>query len=56
MSETLPSVKRAFVLVSNHFAGFAPASVNQFRKMASLGEIDWEKIMAQNFGAGTLDA
>jgi len=30
---------QAFVILNNHYAGFSPASVNQFRKMAGLGEV-----------------
>jgi uncharacterized protein YecE (DUF72 family) len=30
---------RAFVILNNHYAGFSPASVNQFRRMAGLGEV-----------------
>ena len=40
------SLSKAFVMASNHFAGFAPATVNQFRKIAGLDEPDWNERMA----------
>jgi uncharacterized protein YecE (DUF72 family) len=30
---------QAFVILNNHYAGFSPASVNQFRSIAGLGEV-----------------
>ncbi len=54
LASVLPSVKQSFVLVSNHFAGFAPESVNQFREIAGLGKIDWKK--SQSLGLGGLDS
>jgi uncharacterized protein YecE (DUF72 family) len=35
------SVKERFVLFNNHFAGFGPASVNEFRRLMGLVELDW---------------
>ncbi len=43
LEPALSSVPKAFVLVSNHFSGFAPAAVNQFRKIAGLDELDWKE-------------
>ena len=38
-------VERVYVLSSNHFAGFAPATTNQFRKIAGMDEKDWKEKM-----------
>src|SRR5487761_543738 len=54
LEEKLSSVKQAFVLVSNHFAGFAPDTVNQFRAAAGMEEVDWKAKMASS-GNATLD-
>ncbi len=48
LEEVLPKVNNAYVLVSNHFAGFAPETVNQFRKLAGEKEIDWKRVMKQS--------
>lgn len=44
LKEVSPSIGQALVLVSNHFAGFAPATVNQFRNLAGLQELDWKTL------------
>jgi uncharacterized protein YecE (DUF72 family) len=41
LSEKGDSVNLALVLVSNHFSGFAPATVNVLRKLAGKEEADW---------------
>lgn len=48
LEEKLDSVGQAFVLVSNHFAGFAPDTVNQFRIAAGMEEIKWKEKMASS--------
>ncbi|MFQ5998241.1 MAG: DUF72 domain-containing protein [Candidatus Bathyarchaeia archaeon] len=35
------TVKDKFVLFNNHFTGFGPASVNEFRRLVGLAQIDW---------------
>jgi uncharacterized protein YecE (DUF72 family) len=40
LKAALPRVKRAYVLVSNHFAGFAPETVNHFRELCGLAQLD----------------
>ncbi len=35
------SFKDAFVFFNNHFAGFGPASVNEFRRLTGLIEKEW---------------
>lgn len=42
------SVERAYVLMSNHFEGFAPSTANSFRKLLDIQEIDWKEKMAQS--------
>lgn len=36
--------KQGFVFFNNHFAGFGPGSVNEFRRLAGLAELDWKKM------------
>jgi len=40
------SVKERFVFFNNHFAGFGPASVNEFRRLMGLVELDWTSLKA----------
>jgi len=35
------NVRDRFVFFNNHFAGFGPASVNEFRRLMGLVELDW---------------
>ena len=39
--ESLDSVKLALALVSNHFSGFAPETVNDLRKLSGRQPVDW---------------
>ena len=34
--------KQGFIFFNNHFAGFGPGSVNEFRRLAGLAELDWK--------------
>jgi uncharacterized protein YecE (DUF72 family) len=45
LSEVLSKIDRAYVLVSNHFAGYAPETVNQFRALAGLEKVNWGSAM-----------
>ena len=38
------SVKERFVFFNNHFSGFGPASVNEFRRLMGLVELDWSSL------------
>ncbi|HXZ90831.1 MAG TPA: DUF72 domain-containing protein [Candidatus Dormibacteraeota bacterium] len=38
------SVKERFVFFNNHFAGFGPGSVNEFRRLMGLAELDWKAL------------
>jgi uncharacterized protein YecE (DUF72 family) len=39
-------IQNAFVLVSNHFEGFAPVTANRFREIAGLKPIEWKSVWA----------
>jgi uncharacterized protein YecE (DUF72 family) len=50
-------IKKAFVLLSNHFEGFAPTTANSFREIAGLQAIDWkEKMMSSQPSLGSYQA
>ena len=34
-------MKERFIFFNNHFAGFGPGSVNEFRRLMGLVELDW---------------
>lgn len=34
--------KQGFIFFNNHFAGFGPGSVNEFRRLAGLAQLDWK--------------
>src|SRR5947207_13278603 len=36
--------KQGFIFFNNHFAGFGPGSVNEFRRLAGLAELDWKEL------------
>ena len=38
------SVRERFIFFNNHFAGFSPASVNEFRRLMGLVELDWTQL------------
>jgi len=38
------SVRESFVFFNNHFAGFGPASVNEFRRLMGLMELNWSHL------------
>ncbi|MDH2905630.1 MAG: DUF72 domain-containing protein [Methanomassiliicoccales archaeon] len=40
-------IRDAYVFSNNHFAGFAPETINTFRRFAGMGEKDWRRIMAE---------
>jgi uncharacterized protein YecE (DUF72 family) len=45
IKEASGKVDDAYVLMSNHFEGFAPATANTFRKLMGLPVIDWKERM-----------
>ena len=47
LSKNLNELKFAYVLCSNHYAGFAPATVNRFRELAGMDQKDWTKLMSE---------
>lgn len=40
--------KERFVLFNNHFAGFGPGSVNEFRRLMGLAELDWSQLASDS--------
>ncbi len=44
----------AFVFFNNHFAGFGPDSVNEFRRLMGLVEVEWAKLGVEKSGQQTL--
>lgn len=48
MAEAIKSVSKsiddAFIFFNNHFAGFGPESVNEFRRLSGLIELDYSKL------------
>jgi len=47
LSENLNSVNIALVLVSNHFSGFAPETVNQLKKLSGRKGVDWSILSSE---------
>jgi uncharacterized protein YecE (DUF72 family) len=43
VKEAIDDVDCAFLFFNNHFAGFSPESVNEFRRLSGLMEMDWTK-------------
>jgi uncharacterized protein YecE (DUF72 family) len=39
--------KQGYIFFNNHFAGFGPGSVNEFRRLAGLAELDWKGISTE---------
>ena len=50
LKEKRASIHESFVFFNNHFAGFGPESVNEFRRLLGMIEIDWSK------GQGSMQA
>jgi uncharacterized protein YecE (DUF72 family) len=46
IQKILANVKDCYILVSNHFEGFAPATANHFRTIAGLVPVNWSHIFA----------
>ncbi|MCL4518690.1 MAG: DUF72 domain-containing protein [Thaumarchaeota archaeon] len=44
------SIEEGFIFFNNHFAGFGPESVNEFRRLSGLMELDYSKLNALNSG------
>src|SRR5206468_12462234 len=39
--------RQGFIFFNNHFAGFGPGSVNEFRRLAGLAELDWKAMSTE---------
>ncbi|MHB1909407.1 MAG: DUF72 domain-containing protein [Nitrososphaerales archaeon] len=48
LNDAPDSVKRVYVLMSNHFEGFAPSTANSFRKLLGLDLVNWQEKMNEN--------
>jgi uncharacterized protein YecE (DUF72 family) len=48
------SVRDRFIFFNNHFAGFGPASVNEFRRLMGLVELDWSNVRPGSVAQRTL--
>ena len=44
LDEASDSIKGAFVFFNNHYAGFGPASVNEFRRLAGMMEMGFPAV------------
>ncbi len=42
LQKSIDDVDKAFLFFNNHFAGFSPESVNEFRRLSGLMEMDWK--------------
>jgi uncharacterized protein YecE (DUF72 family) len=42
--KAVDDVDYAYLFFNNHFAGFSPESVNEFRRLSGLMEMDWTKL------------
>ncbi len=42
LKEKSDSIESAYVFFNNHFAGFGPESVNEFRRLLGMIELDWK--------------
>ncbi len=42
--------RQGYVFFNNHFAGFGPGSVNEFRRLAGLAELEWKVIGSEKPG------
>ena len=49
------SAKNRFELFNNHFAGFGPGSVNEFRRLMGLAELDWSHASQDSAQKSMLD-
>jgi len=54
LQEVGASVKDRFIFFNNHFAGFGPASANEFRRLMGLVELDWSSLKSGGGPQSTL--
>jgi uncharacterized protein YecE (DUF72 family) len=50
------SIDDAFIFFNNHFAGFGPESVNEFRRLSGLIEMDYSKLNTVNLNPEVQDS
>ena len=54
LQEVKGSVKDRMIFFNNHFAGFGPASANEFRRLLGLAELDWSSVKSGGVPQRTL--
>jgi len=54
LEDVAGSVRERFVFFNNHFAGFGPASANEFRRLMGLVELDWTTLQNKSRAQRTL--
>ena len=47
--------REKFILFNNHFAGFGPGSVNEFRRLMGLAQLDWADLAKDSAQKSMLD-
>ena len=47
IEKAIDDVDSAFLFFNNHFAGFSPESVNEFRRLSGLMEMDWKGLVGR---------
>jgi uncharacterized protein YecE (DUF72 family) len=52
LSKVQASTRRGYVFANNHFAGFSPATVNQFMEMMGRDPMEWRGRMAERAAPG----
>lgn len=52
LSEVQPSIRRGYVFANNHFAGFSPATVNQFMELMGRNPMEWKGRMVERAAPG----
>jgi len=54
LQEKSSAYDNAFIFFNNHFAGFGPQSVNEFRRLLGMMEIDWKQASQTGSRQGSL--
>jgi uncharacterized protein YecE (DUF72 family) len=54
-SLTQAESREKFILFNNHFAGFGPGSVNEFRRLMGLAQLDWAGLAKDSAQKSMLD-
>lgn len=54
LQEAGDSVRERFIFFNNHFAGFSPASANEFRRLMGMVELEWTQMQESHAPQKTL--